>query len=65
MGREVPTIALSDQPPTRFVGAHFPPITGSPVRAIQPSVGPAPLVLLPYLIASGGIGLQGLGSLDC
>ena len=65
VGGEVPAIALSDQPPTGFVGVHFPPITGSPVRAIQPSVGPAPLVLLPSLIASGGTGLQGLGSLDC
>ena len=65
VGGEVPTIARSDQPPIGFVGAHFPPTTDSPVCAVRPSVGPAPLVLLPSLVASGGTGLQELGSLDC
>ena len=65
MGGEVPLITRSDRPPTGFVGAHFPPATGSPVRAIQPSAWPTPLVLLPSLCTSGGTGLQGLGSLDC
>ena len=65
MGGEVPAIARPDQPPTGFVGAHFPPTTSSPVRAIRPFVGPAPLVLLPSLGANGGTGLQGLGSLNC
>ena len=64
MGGEVPAIAQSDQPPRGFVGAHFPPATGSPVCTIRPSVGPAPLVLLPSLVTRGGTGLQGLGSLD-
>ena len=65
VGGEVPVIALSDQPPTGFVGAHFPPTTDSPIRAVRLSVGPAPIVLLPSLVASGGTGLQGLGSLNC
>ena len=57
MGDEVPTIARPGWPPTGFVGAHFPPTIGLPVRAIRPSVGPAPLVLLPSLGVSGGTGL--------
>ena len=65
MGGKVPAIAQFDQPPTGFIGAHFLPATGSPVHAIRPSVGPAPLFLLPSLVASGATGLQGLGSLDC
>ena len=65
MGGEVPAIAQSDQPPRGFVSAHFPPAIGSPICTIRPSVGPAPLVLLPSLVTSGGTGLQGLGSLDC
>ena len=65
MGGEVPAIARPGRPPTGFIGAHFPPATGSPIRAIWPSAGLAPLALLPSLGASGGAGLQGLGSLDC
>ena len=65
MGGEVPAIAQPDWPPFGFVGSHFPPATGSPVRAIWPSSWHAPLVLLPSLGARGGIGLQGLSSLDC
>ena len=64
MGGEVPMIAQPGRPPTRFVGAYFPPATGSPVHVIRPFAGPAPLVFLPSLSASGGIGLQGLGLLD-
>ena len=63
--KEVPAIAWSDQPPIGFVGVHFPLATGSPICAIRPSTGPAPHVFLPSLGASGGTGLQGLGSLDC
>ena len=59
MGGEVPAIFRSNQPPTGFVGAHFLPATDSPIHAIRPSAGPAPLVLLPSLVASGGTGLQG------
>ena len=51
MGGKVPAIAQLDWPPTGFTGAHFPPATGSPVLAIRPSAGPAPLVLLPSLNA--------------
>ena len=58
-------IARPAWPPTGFAGAHFPPAIGSPVRAIRPSAGPAPVVLLPSLGVSEGTGLQGLGSLDC
>ena len=65
MGGEVPAIARSDKPPAGLVGAQFPPAISSPVCAIRPSVGPAPLVLLPTLVASGGTSLQGLSSLDC
>ena len=65
MGGEVPVITRPGQPPTRFAGAHFPPTIGSPVRAIRPSAGPAPLVLLPSLGARGGTGLRGPGLLDC
>ena len=57
MGGSAPAIARLGRPLTRFTGAHFPPVTGSPVRAIQPSAGLAPLVLLPSLGARGGIGL--------
>ena len=64
MGGEVLAIARPDRPPTRFAGAHFPPATGSPVRAIWPSVGPASLILLPSLGARGGTGLRGPGLLD-
>ena len=65
MGGEVPAITQPGRTPTEFAGAHFPPATGSPVRAIRSSVWPAPLVLLPSLDARGGTGLQGLSSLDC
>ena len=65
MGGQAPATARLGWPPIGFAGAHFPPATGSPVRAIQPSAGPAPLVSLPSLSARGGTGLQGLGSLDC
>ena len=47
-------ISRPDRPPIGFVGAHLPPTTGSPVHVIRPSVGPAPLVLLPSLGANGG-----------
>ena len=63
-GGEVPAIAQPGRPPTGFAGAHFPPATSSPVRAIRPSSGTAPHVLLPSLGARGGIGLRGPGSLD-
>ena len=65
MGGPAPAIAWPGQPPGVFVGAHFPPTTSSPVRAIRPSIEPAPLVLLPSLSARGGTGFQGLGSLEC
>ena len=65
MGGQAPAIAHPGRPPTGLVGAHFPPATGSPVRAIRPSAEPIPLVLLPSLGARGGTGLQGLGSLEC
>ena len=65
MVRQAHAITRPDQPPTGFAGAHFPPVTSSPVRAIRPSVEPAPLVLLPSLGVRGGTGLQGLGSLEC
>ena len=61
----VPASGRSSRPPSGFTGAHFPPVIGSSVRAIRPFVWPAPLVLLPSLGARGGIGLQGLSSLDC
>ena len=64
MGWLAPAIACPGRPLTGFAGAHFPPVIGSPVRAIRPSVGPAPLVLLPSLGARGGTGLQGLGLLE-
>ena len=64
MSGEVPSIARTSRPPTGFVGAHFPPATGSPIRVIRPSSRPAPLVLLPSLGARGGIGLRGPGLLD-
>ena len=65
MGGLAPAIAQPGQPPTGFIGAHFPPATDSPVHAIRPSVRPAPLVLLPSLGARGGTSLQELGSLEC
>ena len=65
MGGQILAIVRPSWPPTGFAGAHFPPVTGSPVHAIHPSVGLAPLVSLSSLSARGGIGLQGLGSLDC
>ena len=65
MGGPAPAIARPSRPLAGFAGAHFPPVICSPVRAIRPSVGPAPLVLLPSLGAKGGTGLQGLGSLEC
>ena len=65
IGGEVPTSARPDRPPSGFADAHFPPPIGSHVRAIKPFSWPAPLVLLPSLGAIGGIGLQGLSSLDC
>ena len=65
MDEEVLASARPGRPPTGFVGAHFLPATGSPVRAIQPSAWPAPLVLLPSLDARGGADPQGLSLLDC
>ena len=65
MGGEVPAVARPSRPPTGFAGAHFLPATSSSVRAIWPSAGPVPLVLLPSLGARGGTGFQGPGSLDC
>ena len=65
MDGEVLESARPDRPPTGFAGAHFLPTIGSPVLAIRLSAWPAPLVLLPYLGARGGIDLQGLSSLDC
>ena len=65
VGGEVLAISLPGWPPTGFVGTHFPPATGSPVRAIRPSVEPDPLALLQSLDARGGTGLQGAGLLDC
>ena len=64
MGGEVPAIVRPGRRPIGFACAHFPPATGSLVRAIRPSGRPAPLALLPSLGARGGTGLQGLGSLD-
>ena len=65
MGGPALAIARPSRPSAGFAGSYFPPAIGSPVRAIRPSAGPAPLVLLPSLGASGGTGLQGLGSLEC
>ena len=57
MGGEVPEIARLGRPPTGFIGADFPPPTGSSVCVIRPSSGPAPFVLLPSLGSRGGTGL--------
>ena len=57
MDGEVPSVARPCQPPNGFACAHFFPTTGSPVRAIGPPAGPAPLVFLPSLGARGGTGL--------
>ena len=65
IGGQVPSIALPGRPPIGFASARFPHAISSPVCAIRPSAGPAPLVLLPSLGARGGTGLQGLASLDC
>ena len=65
MGGEVLAIPQPGRLPTGFAGAHFLPVTGSPVRAVRPPAWPAPLVLLPVLGAKRGTGLRGLGSLDC
>ena len=51
--------------PTVLAGARFLLATDSSARAVQPSVWPAPLVLLPVLDARGGTDLRGLGSQDC
>ena len=51
--------------PTVLAGARFLLATDLFVRAAQPSVWPAPLVLLPVLDARGGTDLRGLGSRDC
>ena len=50
MGGKVPVIARPDRPQTGFVGAHFPPATGSPVHGIRPSARPAPLVFCFHLL---------------
>ena len=39
--------------PTGSLDARFLPVTGLPVRAVQPLAGPAPLVWLPVLGARG------------
>ena len=65
MGGEALTIARPDRSPTRFTDAHFLPPTGLSVRAVRPPPWPSPLVFLPSLVARGGTGLRGLGSLDC
>ena len=65
MGGEVLAIARPGRPPTGLTGAHFLPATGSLIRAARLSALHAPLVSLPSLGARGGIGLQGLSSLDC
>ena len=64
MDGEVLASARLGRPPSGFAGAHFLPTTGSPIRAIQPSTWPAPLILLPSLGARGGTDLQGLSLLD-
>ena len=64
MGWEVLATARPGRLLTGFTGAHFLLATNSPVRVIQPSVWPAPLVLLPFLCAKGGVDLQGLSLLD-
>ena len=64
MGRAVPASARPGWPPSEFAGTYFPPTIDFPVRAIRPFSWPAPLVLLPSLGSRGGIGLQGLNSLD-
>ena len=65
MSGEALEIARPGRPPNRSADARFLPATGSPVRAVRPPAGPAPLALLPTLSARGGTGLRGLGSLDC
>ena len=57
--------ARPGQIPAVLAGARFLLATDSSIRAVQPSVCPAPLVLLPVLDARGGTDLQGLGSRDC
>ena len=51
--------------PTVLAGARFLLVTDSSVRAVRPSVWPAPLVSLPALDAKGGTDLRGPGSQDC
>ena len=63
-GGEVPATGRPGRLPTGFTSAHFLLATGSPVRVTRPSAWPAPLVLLPFLGAKGGVDLQGLGLLD-
>ena len=57
--------ARPGQIPAVLAGARFLLATDSSIRAVQPYVWPAPLVLLPVLDARGGTDLQGLGSRDC
>ena len=57
--------ARPDQLQTVLAGARFLLATDSSVRAVQPSVWPAPLVLLPVLDARGGTDLRGPCSRDC
>ena len=64
MGWEVVAIVRLGRLLTGFTGAYFLLATNSPVHVIQPSVWPAPLVLLPFLCAKGGADLQGLSLLD-
>ena len=64
MGREVPTTVRPDRLPTGFASAHFLLTTGLLARVTRPSAWSAPLVLLLFLGARIGAGLQGLSSLD-
>ena len=56
--------ARPDRLPAMLAGARFLLATDSSVRAVQPSVWLAPLVLLLVLEAKGGTDLRGLGSWD-
>ena len=49
MGEEALAIARPNWLTTGFANAHFLHATSSPVRAVLPLAGPAPLVSLPVL----------------
>ena len=65
MGEEALAKARPGWLPTMLAGACFLLATDSSVREVQPSIWPAPLVLLPVLDARGGTDLRGPSLQDC